>query len=82
MMFLAGAKTVIIPSNENFLNQKDFDPMQGVYLTEMQQADLVENHLDFIPNRTVLTAAPYKPPIRSTRRRISQSSRRVSGCGM
>jgi hypothetical protein len=57
MMFLAGANKVIIPSNENFLNQKDFDPMQGVYLTEIQQADLVEQHLDFIPNRTVLTAA-------------------------
>lgn len=57
MMFLAGAKKVIIPSNENFLSQNDFDPMQGVYLTEIEQADLVEQHLDFIPNRTVLTAA-------------------------
>jgi choline dehydrogenase-like flavoprotein len=57
MMFLAGAKSVIIPSNENFLNEKDFDPMQGVYLTDIKQADLVEQYLNFIPNRTVLTAA-------------------------
>jgi hypothetical protein len=57
MMFLAGAKSVIIPSNENFLNEKDFDPMQGVYLTDIKQADLVEQYLNFIPNRTLLTAA-------------------------
>jgi GMC oxidoreductase len=57
MMFLAGAKKVIIPSNENFLNAPDFDPMRGVYLTDIEQADLIEQHLDFIPNRTVLTAA-------------------------
>jgi hypothetical protein len=57
MMFLAGAKSVIIPSNENFLNEKNFDPMQGVYLTDIKQADLVEKYLNFIPNRTLLTAA-------------------------
>ena len=57
MMFLAGAKKVVIPSNENFLNAPDFDPMRGVYLTDIEQADLVEQHLDFVPNRTVLTAA-------------------------
>ena len=57
MMFLAGAKKVIIPSNENFLNQPDFDPMRGVYLTDISQAELVEQYLDFIPNRTLLTAA-------------------------
>jgi hypothetical protein len=57
MMFLAGAKSVIIPSNENFLNEKDFDPMQGVFLTNIEQADLVEKYLNFTPNRTLLTAA-------------------------
>jgi GMC oxidoreductase len=57
MMFLAGAKSVIIPSNENFLNEKDFDPMRGIYLTNIKQTDLVEKYLNFIPNRTVLTAA-------------------------
>ena len=57
MMFLAGAKSVIIPSNENFLNEKDFDPMRGVYLTDIKQADQVEQYLNFIPNRTLLTAA-------------------------
>ena len=57
MMFLAGAKKVIIPSNENFLEAPDFDPMRGVFLTDINQADLVERNLDFVPNRTVLTAA-------------------------
>jgi choline dehydrogenase-like flavoprotein len=57
MMFLAGAKEVILPSNENFLNRDDFDPTQGVYLTQIEQADLVEQHLAFIPNRTLLTSA-------------------------
>jgi hypothetical protein len=44
MMFLAGAKTVIIPSNENFFDQKEFDPMRGIYLADIRQADLVERH--------------------------------------
>jgi GMC oxidoreductase len=57
MMFLAGAKTVIVPSNENFLRAPNFDPMRGMYLTDIRQADLVERNLEFIPNRTLLTAA-------------------------
>jgi hypothetical protein len=57
MMFLAGAKKVIVPSNENFLNEPDFDPMRGVYLTSIEQADIVEQNLQFTPNRTLLTSA-------------------------
>ena len=57
MMFLAGAKEVIIPSNENFLGLDNFDPMIGSYLTSIEQADLVEKNLQFIPNRTLLTSA-------------------------
>jgi hypothetical protein len=57
MMFLAGAHKVIVPSNENILNQPDFNPMHGVYLTSIEQADLVEQNLQFIPNRTMLTSA-------------------------
>jgi hypothetical protein len=57
MMFLAGAKQVIVPSNENFLNLPDFDPMRGAYLDKIEQADLVEENLQFTPNRTFLTAA-------------------------
>jgi hypothetical protein len=57
MMFLAGAKQVIVPSNENFLNLPNFDPMIGVYLTNIAQADLVGANLNFTPNRTFLTAA-------------------------
>ncbi len=57
MMFLAGAKSVIIPSNENFLKKPDFDPMHGVYLTKIEEADLIEQNLEFLPNRTLLTSA-------------------------
>lgn len=57
MMFLAGAKEVILPSNENFLGLEQFDPMAGCYLTSIEQADLVEKNLQFTPNRTLLTSA-------------------------
>lgn len=57
MMFLAGAKQVIIPTNENVLGLANFDPMVGVYLTDIKQADLVEKNLQFLPNRTILTSA-------------------------
>ncbi len=57
MMFLAGATKVIIPSNENFLGAEDFNPMKGVYLTQIEQAELVEKNLQFLPNRTLLTSA-------------------------
>jgi GMC oxidoreductase len=57
LMFLAGAKKVIIPSNENVLGLPDFDPMVGTYLTEISQADTVESNIQFVPNRTILTSA-------------------------
>jgi choline dehydrogenase-like flavoprotein len=57
MMFMAGAQTVIVPTNENVLVRKDFDPMHVVFLTDPSQADLVEQNLQFIPNRTLLTSA-------------------------
>lgn len=57
MMFLAGAKKVIIPSNENVLGLPDFDPMVGTFLTDISQADAVERAIQFVPNRTVLTSA-------------------------
>lgn len=57
MMFLAGAKEVIIPTNENVLGLENFNPMAGVSLTNIEQADLVEKNLQFVPNRTLLTSA-------------------------
>ena len=57
MMFLAGAKKVIIPTNENVLGLPDFDPMVGTYLTDIAQADTVQGNIQFVPNRTILTAA-------------------------
>ena len=57
MMFLAGAKRVMIPTNENVLGLEDFDPMVGLVLTSADQADLVERNIRFLPNRTLLTSA-------------------------
>ena len=57
MMFLGGAKKVIVPSNENVLGLPDFDPMVGMYLTDISQADAVEQNIQFTPNRTILTSA-------------------------
>lgn len=57
MMFLAGARKVIIPSNENILDLPDFDPMVGTYLTDISQADVVQRNIQFVPNRTILTSA-------------------------
>lgn len=57
MMFLAGAKKVIIPSNENVLGLPNFDPMVGNYLTDITQADTVQRNIQFVPNRTILTSA-------------------------
>jgi len=57
MMFLAGARKVIIPTNENVLGRQDFDPMVGTYLTDIAQADTVQGNIQFVPNRTVLTSA-------------------------
>lgn len=57
MMFLAGAKKVIIPTNENVLGLPNFDPMVGAYLTDIAQADAVQRNIQFVPNRTILTSA-------------------------
>ncbi|MDQ3654988.1 MAG: GMC family oxidoreductase N-terminal domain-containing protein [Chloroflexota bacterium] len=57
MMFLAGAKKVIIPTNENVLGLPNFDPMVGTYLTDIAQADTVQQNIQFVPNRTILTSA-------------------------
>ncbi|WP_315823341.1 hypothetical protein [Paraflavitalea speifideaquila] len=57
MMFMAGAKQVIIPTNENVLKLSNFNPMVGTYLNDIKQADLVEQNIQFIPNRTILTSA-------------------------
>jgi choline dehydrogenase-like flavoprotein len=57
MMFMAGAYQVVLPTNENILDLPDFRPTDVTYLTNIEQADDVERNLNFIPNRTVLTAA-------------------------
>ena len=53
MMFLAGAKTVYLPTTEDILG----DGVSPVVLTSPKQADAVERNLQFIPNRTIVTSA-------------------------
>ena len=57
MMFMAGAYEVVIPTNENVLDLPDFRPTDVTFLTKIEQADAVERNVNFIPNRTLLTAA-------------------------
>ena len=57
IMFKAGAKRVIVPTTENLLGTEGHRPHRGVFLTSIEQADLVEKNLAFVPNRTVLTSA-------------------------
>jgi hypothetical protein len=53
MMFLAGAKTVYLPTTEDILG----DGVSPVVLTSPKQADAVEQNLHFVPNRTIVTSA-------------------------
>jgi choline dehydrogenase-like flavoprotein len=57
MMFMAGAREVVIPTNENVLDLPDFRPTDVTFLTKIEQADEVARNLKFIPNRTLLTSA-------------------------
>jgi len=57
VMFLAGAQEVIVPTNENWRRTQKFDPMEVLSLKKIEETDLLEKNLDFIPNRTILTAA-------------------------
>ena len=66
MMFLAGAREVVIPSNENFLRLEDFDPTRGTVLVCeegkpreecAEVATRVARNLTLIPNRTIVTSA-------------------------
>jgi hypothetical protein len=57
IMFLAGAKEVIVPTNENWKQASDFNPMMPPVMTKIEEADDLEKYLDFTPNRTLLTSA-------------------------
>jgi choline dehydrogenase-like flavoprotein len=57
MMFMAGAREVVIPTNENVLDLPDFRPTDVTFLTRIEQAADVARNLKFIPNRTLLTSA-------------------------
>jgi choline dehydrogenase-like flavoprotein len=53
MMFLAGAKQVLLPTTEDILG----NGVSPVILTDAKQADDVERNLRFIPNQTIVTSA-------------------------
>lgn len=57
IMFLAGAKQVMLPTTENLLSDTPETELQPLVLTDAKQSDAVETRLRFIPNRTIVTSA-------------------------
>ena len=56
VMFRAGAKQVLLPTNENLLGGSSTE-LAPMLLTNIHQADQVEKNLQFIPNRSIVTSA-------------------------
>ena len=56
VMFAAGAKRVLVPSNEDLFGAAGPAP-SGLFLTDPRQADEVARRIAFVPNRTLLTSA-------------------------
>lgn len=57
IMFLGGAKKVILPTTENVLTDAPETELKPIVLTDAKQADDVEKRLRFTPNRTIVTSA-------------------------
>jgi hypothetical protein len=57
LMLLAGAKEVVVPTNENWKGSLNFDPMDAFLVKDMQDVALLQQNLNFIPNRTIVTSA-------------------------
>ena len=57
IMFRAGAKQVLLPTNEDILGRSDTGELMPLVLTEPRQADAVERNLQFVPNRSIVTSA-------------------------
>jgi choline dehydrogenase-like flavoprotein len=57
IMFRAGAKQVLLPTNEDLLGANKTGELQPMVLTSIGQADAVERNLQFVPNRSIVTSA-------------------------
>jgi choline dehydrogenase-like flavoprotein len=57
IMFLAGAKNVMLPTTENILSDAPQAELSPLILDDPKQADLVGERLQFVPNRTIVTSA-------------------------
>lgn len=57
IMFLAGAKQVMLPTTENLLSENPETELKPFVLTSAKQAEAIETRLQFIPNRTIVTSA-------------------------
>lgn len=57
LMLLAGATEVVVPTNENWKGLQDFDPMNAFLVKDTQDVALLQQNLNFIPNRTIITSA-------------------------
>jgi choline dehydrogenase-like flavoprotein len=56
IMFRAGAKQVLIPSDEDLLGVRP-SQLEPMVLTNIRQAEQIEKNLQFIPNRSIVTSA-------------------------
>jgi choline dehydrogenase-like flavoprotein len=57
IMFRAGAKQVLLPTNEDILGGSNTGELMPLVLTDPRQADAVEKNLQFVPNRSIVTSA-------------------------
>jgi GMC oxidoreductase len=57
IMFRAGAKQVLLPTNEDILGRSTTGELMPLVLTDPRQADAVEKNLQFVPNRSIVTSA-------------------------
>lgn len=57
IMFRAGAKQVLIPTNEDLLGANKTGELEPLVMTASSQADAIEKNLQFVPNRSIVTSA-------------------------
>ncbi len=57
IMFRAGARQVLLPTNEDILGGNKTGELMPFVLTDSHQADAVEKNLQFVPNRSIITSA-------------------------
>jgi len=83
IMFLAGAREVIIPTSQYVVGEGRGGALRPLRLTRIEQADSVARGLDFRPNETILTSAHMQSSNKmgaSPRTSVVSHQARVWGC--